>query len=317
MLPTHGAVTSVFHLANSIRHAPQPDISGWVNAASSRSSFLAAAIDHRPAAAFLIDAGLALVGTAISASPRLRAMSRQADRPTLIAIADLLLRTAPPRWLPVAVVGGEVRYEFIPSVDLASLAWLQPELDQLLVSAARRTANHSDTLALGLGRAAELTVFEALNQLQASPIHVADISDRFGYDIETVRGHARRWEVKGCTSRTAVSFHLSRNEFDQCRRYSDEWLLVQVEFAPEALTAESLTASHVSSIRELSTGALLAIPPPESTQFYWETSARIAPPASAWVPSSLTVPDDFRLPSIDKLGQQAAKLRADLNVGRV
>ena len=317
MLPTHGAVTSVFHLANSVRHTRQPNIAAWVSAASSRSSFLAAAIDHGPAAAFLLDAGLVLADTAITPSPRLRAVSRQADRPTLIAIADLLLQTAPPAWLPVAVVGGEVRYEFIPSNDFVGLAWLQPELDQLLINAADQAPQHSDAVALGLGRAAELTVLAALNRLRASPVHVAEISDRFGYDIETVRGHARRWEVKGCTTRTAESFHLSRNEFDQCRRYSDEWLLVQVEFKPEAVTAEWLLASHVSAIRELPSRTLLAIPPAESAQFYWETSARIAPPACAWVTSTLTVPNDFRLPSIDKLSQQAAELRSsDSKVGR-
>lgn len=312
MLPTHGAVTSVFHLANSVRHTSQPDTAAWVSAASSRSSFLAAAIDHRPTAVFLLDAGLALADTAITPSPRLRAMSRQADRPTLTAIADLLLETAPPAWLSVAVVGGEVRYEFIPSNDLAGLAWLRPELDQLLVNAAHRTPHRSDILALGLGRAAELTIFAALEQLRASPVHVAEISDRFGYDIETVRGRARRWEVKGCTTRTAESFHLSRNEFDQCRRYSAEWLLVQVEFTPEALTTKSLTASHVSAIRELPSDVLLAIPPSESTEFYWETSARISPPARAWVQSTLTMPAGFRLPSIDQLGQQAVELRAHL-----
>jgi hypothetical protein len=316
VIPTHGAVTSVFHLANSVRHTSQPDTAAWVSAASSRSSFLSAAIDHRPVAALLIEARLVLADGAISSHPRLRALSRQADRPTLIAIADLLLEIAPPIWLSIAVVGGEVRYEFIPSNDFAGIAWLQPELDQLLISAAHRTPKHSDTLALGLGRAAELTVLAALEHLQASPVHVAEISDRFGYDIETVRGHARRWEVKGCTTRSAESFHLSRNEFDQCRQYSDEWLLVQVEFAPEALTAESLSASHVSAIRELPTAMLLAIPPPESAQFFWDTSARIAPPASAWVPSSLTIPNDFHLPSIDTLGHKAAELRADLNLPR-
>nr|WP_239062107.1 DUF3883 domain-containing protein [Streptomyces sp. SID13031] len=175
---------------------------------------------------------------------------------------------------------------------------------------------HSDLVALGLGRAAELTVFAALDQLRATPVHVAEISDRFGYDIETVRGEARRWEVKGCTRRTAESFHLSRNEFDQCRRYSDEWRLVQVEFASGALTAESLTRSHVSAIRELTSGKLLAIPPPETAHFYWETSARIAPASRAWLPSTLTVPHELRLPSIDKLGKQALELRAAHLKGR-
>ena len=123
-------------------------------------------------------------------------------------------------------------------------------------------------------------------------------------------------QIKGCTTRTAEGFHLSRNEFDQCRRYPDEWRLVQVEFSPDALTAESLTASHVSAIRELRSGELLAIPPAESAEFYWESSARIAPPERAWIASAFTVPAGLSLPSIHNLGRQAFELRADLTVGR-
>ena len=91
---------------------------------------------------------------------------------------------------------------------------------------------------------------------------------------------------------------------------------MQVEFSPDALTAESLTASHVSAIRELRSGELLAIPPAESAGFYWESSARIAPPERAWIASAFTVPAGLSLPSIHNLGRQAFELRADLTVGR-
>jgi hypothetical protein len=309
MLPTHGAVTSVFHLANSMRHTSYPDVREWVHAAGTRSSFLAAAIDHRPAADFLINANLVFLKATITPSPRLKALSRQADRPTLIAIARLLLEISPPPWLPIAI-DGQVRYEFIPGADLQGLAWLRPELDQLLVDTADQLLQQSDFVALGLGRAAELTIFAALDNLHASPLHVSEISDRFGYDIETVRGPARRWEVKGCTTKTSGSFHLSRNEFHKCERYPDEWRLVQVEFSPDALTAEFLTGSHISRIRELLAGELIDMAPSETGAFYWETSARITPPARTWAPSSLIVPSDFRLPSIGELGEQAFETRS-------
>lgn len=261
MLPTHGAVTSVFHLANSVRHGGQLDIAAWVNAAGSRSSFLAAAIDHRPTAELLLDTGLALPSSPIMPTARLKALSRQADRTTLIAIAALLFEIAPPPWLPVAVVNGQVRYEFIPSADLEGLAWLRPQLEQLLLDASHSVLQPSDHLQLGLGRAAELIVFAALERLHASPVHLSEISDRFGYDIESALGSTRRWEVKACTERTSGTFHLSRNEFEKCRLYPDEWRLVQVEFAPNALTAEFLTASHVASIRELPAGEVHALAP--------------------------------------------------------
>ncbi|WP_166806174.1 DUF3883 domain-containing protein [Cryobacterium cheniae] len=302
-------MTSIFHLANSMRHTSHQDVRAWVHAAGDRSSFLAAAIDHRPAAEFLIDASLVVQEAAITPSPRLKALSRQADRPTLVAIARLLLEISPPPWLPFAV-DGQVRYEFIPWSDLQGLAWLRPELDQLLVDTACELLQHSDSVALGLGRAAELTVFAALDNLHASPVHVSEISDRFGYDIETVRGSARRWEVKGCTKKTSGSFHLSRNEFEKCKRYPDEWRLVQVVFSPGALTADFLTRSHILAIRELFSGELIDLAPSETGTFYWETSARISPQESAWVPSLLKAPSDFRLPSIDKLGQQALQMRS-------
>lgn len=311
MLPTHGAVTSVFHLANSMRYSSHPDITTWVTAAGTRSSFLAAAIDHLPTAELLIHAGLARPGTAMVADSRLMALSRRADRPTLIAIAALLLEIAPPSWLPVAVFDELVHYEFIPTADLQGLDWLRPELDQLLVDAGQAALPSSDILALGIGRAAELTVFAALDHIQASPIHVSEISDRFGYDIQTALGPLHRWEVKGCIRRTSDSFHLSRNEFEKCRQYPDEWRLVQVEFAPSAVTAELLTVSHISGIRELATAEILAVVPPEDGAFYWETSARLTPASHAWASSNLAVPGDFLLPSIEKLGEQAREMRSE------
>jgi hypothetical protein len=203
----------------------------------------------------------------------------------------------------------QVRYEFIPEADLEGLSWLRPELDQLLIDATCRRSEVSDQFALGLGRAAELTIFAALDHLGTSPVHVSEISDRFGYDIESAQGPARRWEVKGCTTRTSASFHLSRNEFDTCQRHPDEWRLVQVAFTAGALTAKFLTKSHISTIRELTAGSLVEIAPSKNSTFYWETSARMTPPLRAWVPSNLEAPNDLRLPSIGELGEQALEMR--------
>ena len=308
MLPTHGAVTSVFHLANSMRHTTYPCVSAWVDAASARSSFLAAAIDHRPTADFLLGANLALRGAKIEPSPALNALSRQADRRTLIAIARLLLEVSPPEWLQAAV-RTDVRYEFIPSADLQSLGWMCPELEQVLIDAASGLPKRSDSIAHGLGRAAELAIFSALDKLHTSPVHVSEISDRFGYDIETARGPALRWEVKGCTTRTARSFHLSRNEFDKSQQYPHEWRLVQVEFAPGALTAEFLTGSHVRAIRELNASQIAAMVPSETGVFSWETSALITPPTNSWELSTLTTPKGFRLPGVAELGKYALEAR--------
>lgn len=309
MLPTHGTVTSVFLLANSARHRRYPVVAPWVEAAGTRSAFLSAALDHRSVAEFLLEAKLVFSMPELTLSPKLKALSRQADRQTLIAIASLLLETAPPPWLRAAVDGG-VREEFIPSADLQGLAWLRPELEQLLLDAANRQASRSDSVALGLGLAAELVVLSALHSLNAAPVHVSQISDSFGYDIQSTKGPARRWEVKGATIKTSGSFHLSRNEFDVCRRYRSEWRLVQVEFAPAVVTAEFITKSHISAIRELQAQELVELVPQDTDTFYWEASARISPPTNKWTVSALAAADDIRLPSINVLGERALETRS-------
>jgi len=304
MIPTHGAVTSVFHLANAIRHGSQPDLPSWIRAARDRSAYLAAAIDHEPAARFLLGAGLVSSAGAIGTGARLRAVADVADRTTLVAIASMLLELDPPVWLPLAVAGGKVRWEVVPSKDLEGMEWLQTELEQVLLGAIPQNASDTGTLALGIGRAAELAVFAALTGHGGSAIHVSEISDRFGYDIESIDQVTRRWEVKGCTERTAGTFHLSRNEFNKCQTYGAEWRLVQVEFSGEALVAEQVTAAHIARIRELPTGEILSLTPPETVHFRWESSAMIEPLLEAWVDSDLKVPSGLRLPSLDTLGRE-------------
>jgi hypothetical protein len=310
MLPTHGSVTSVFHLANAIRHNNQPDIASWVCAARDRSAFLAAAIDHQPAATVLIRKGLVSSIGGIRPTARLQAVSGRANRTTLVAIAAMLLELDPPAWLPVAVVDGKVHYEVIPSKDIESLEWLRPELEQLLLDAALTGTPRSNLLALGIGRAAELAVLEALTDSGRSAIHLADISDSFGYDIESTNDTGvRRWEVKAGTERTAGTFHLTRNEFEKCAAYRSEWTIVRVEFAGAALVAEHVTAADITRVQELPAAELLALVPLDTDHFHWETSALVTPPAHAWAPSSIEVPSTLQLPSFDALGHQVLQLR--------
>ncbi len=283
MIPTHGAATSVFHLANAIRHGSVADIPSWLRAARDRSAYLAAATDHEPAANFLIKAGLVSLASAIGTSARLRAVADVADRTTLVAIASMMLELDPPAWLPVAIAGGQVRWEVVPSRDLDGMEWLQPELEQMMLSAMLASSPETDQLPLGIGRAAELAVFAGLKSRGGGyATHVAEISDRFGYDIESIDRETSRWEVKGCTERTrGGTFHLSRNEFEKkCRLHGAEWRLVQVEFSGAALVAEHVTASHVASIREVSSAEILSLVPMDTAEFRWEESALLAPPTA-------------------------------------
>lgn len=315
MLPSHGAVTSVFCLANSLRHTSYVDIAAWVRAADSGNSFLAAAIDHLPAAEYLLQRRLVLSEPQIMPSPRLAALSRAADRPTLLAIASLLIELTPPEWLSVAIREGSVREEFIPQGDLQSLEWLRPDLNELLVEGARRSVTRDQSIvALGLGLAAELVVLAALEQRQLSPLHVAEISDRYGYDIETRSGRYRRWEVKGATRATSGSFHLTRNEFDKSMAHSD-WVLVQVVFNSAALFEHAVVASHIERIRLLSPPELMSLSPTDSPHFAWEVSAIFTPPAGAWTVSDLVVPPNLELPAMKSLSERvvAHRLRQTSN----
>jgi hypothetical protein len=303
MLPSHGAVTSVFFLANSLRHTSYVDVSTWVEAAGAGNSFLAAAIDHLPAAEYLLQRGLVLEEEEIATSRRLHALSRAADRPTLLAIANLLFELSPPGWLSIAVHEGRVREEFIPQSDLQSLEWLRPDLHDLLLGVAQEaSARRQGAVALGLGFAAEMVVLAALEEAQLGPLHVAEISDRYGYDIETQGGTHRRWEVKGATTATSTSFHLTRNEFDKCAAHHD-WVLAQVVFSSAALFAETVLAHHIEEIRLLMPSQLVPLSPMSSPSFMWESSALFVPPRNAWVPSALVVPSGFALPGMKILGE--------------
>lgn len=203
-----------------------------------------------------------------------------------------------------------VRYEFIPSADLDALAWLQPELEQLLLDAALPPSPEAGSLPLGIGRAAELAVLAGLECTGAHAIHVADISDRFGYDIGTTDpSGVRRWEVKGCTEQTKGSFRLSRNEFDKCRTFGAEWAVVQVVFAGSVLVAERITAEHVLDVRELSADRLEDLVPPDSEHFVWQTSALISPASGSWTPSRIKIPPTLDLPGLYTLGLEALGLR--------
>lgn len=309
MIPTHGAVTSAFLLANAIRYESARDFVGWVRAAQDRSAFLAAAADHEPVAKALLRSGMALEAERIGPSVRLRAVSERADRATLLAIAAMLLEIDPPSWLQLAVVGDDIRYEVIPSADREGMSWLDPEFEQILRDAHPSKAQSNSVLALGLGRAAELAVVAALDATGASPVHVSEISDRFGYDIESTRSTISRWEVKGCTELTANGFHLTRNEYEVSQRFPKEWVLVQVQFDASALVADEVNATHVTSIREVHAPMLETMVPSDSEYFRWESSAFVSPPVGAWVSSTLLVPPHFTASSLDLLGREILEMR--------
>lgn len=304
MLPTHGAASGVFLLANAAKYSNHQDVVAWTSTARSRSSFMAGALNLDGCAAGILRLGLAQVSDTLQLDPALSALSEQADRPTLVAISSLLLGLKPPPWMPLAVRDGVVCREYIPTDDLRDLEWLEPHLDQLLVEVAERLAgSHVEPLREALGRAGELVVLASAVKAGFVALHVADVSDSYGYDIEVHGPSNLRLEVKSTTSTRKGTFHLSRNEFNKCRQYGHEWRLVQVTFDSSVFTDDSISASHILAISELAGRELIELIPPDSAAFRWTESSLIQPPIDLWKPSALQVPATLRLPCLKDLSE--------------
>ena len=244
----------------------------------------------------LLKLGLAKTQGSVSLGDGLDRLSEQADRPTLVAIARVLLQASPPSWLRFVVRNGQVIREYMPSEDLENLAWIEPELDELLLDSHEVVATREDDGFLkAMGNAAELFVFSALKYSGANPLHVARLSDGYGYDIECPGKKIDRIEVKAASRVSQEKFHISRNEFEKSSRYGLGWRLIQVVFSSEAFVSERLNASHVENVRELRHGLLQDLVPDDTKSFKWMDSAKISTTPEAWRSIQLPLDPHFSI----------------------
>jgi len=226
----------------------------------------------------------------------LRQFADRADRLTLLSIAQLLVNYAPPPWLRAAVDNNVVIHEYIPSEDATALAWIGEDLDALLLRAhSSLHALDRDAFRSRFGTAAELMVLAAKTRIGAEPIHVARLSDSYGYDIECRRGPVERIEVKAASVRTQDSFYLTRNEYEKSQAFRQEWYLVQVVFSNAAFTSSCLDASHVEAVRRLGPEAIEKLVPPDTPTFRWAESAQVSPPIEAWETANIALDPDVRI----------------------
>lgn len=276
----------MFILSRASRLKERGSFEEWVRAARERATFMSRALDLEEIADGMIRLGLAsAVAGAVSSAESLDRLSDQADTPTLLAIARLLLKTAPPDWLAFAVNDGQFIREHVPSMALESLEWMGSELDQIILDAhSSLFLRKEDGLRKAMGDAAELFIMAALRQAGRNPVHVARISDAYGYDIECHGTKIDRVEVKAASKNSMERFHLSRNEFERSCRHPLEWRLVQVIFSTKAFLSERLDTSHIEAVRELQPGTLQSLVPIDTTSFRWSESAQITPPANDWNP---------------------------------
>ena len=294
MLPSHGAVYATYLLARSAQLGPRADVAAWLESSRAVGGFLGAATNLERVVRFLVTAGLAEIGEErVTISPELPRVAA-ADRGTLLSIASTLLRISPPIWLSGAVSGGILRRHYVPTQAMQSLAWLEPDLEALLLGAA--TFQRDDWLA-DMGLLGELVLLECLKCMHTEPVHVATISAAYGYDIRARRPSERWLEVKTATQSTAGSFHLSRNEFEVAVNHPDVWELHQVVVKSAALTVGELRASDVLTVRSLPVSALQRLSP-QSDCFKWEGSGVFTPADDDWLSSDIQVAADLhvRLP---------------------
>ena len=282
MLPSQGRCIAVFLLARVARLKVRQNVEEWVESARSASSFMAASVNLQQPAQALISCGLVSTGQGIQLGSALAPFTSAADRVTLFGIARLLLLASPPLWLNLAV-DNQVKREYIPSWDLQELSWLDPDLDALLLEVRTALGDSSqDDLRRELGSAAELLIMSALNAAGVDALHVARISDAFGYDIECHSPSIDRIEVKAASENTRGTFHLTRNEFDKSFEYPNQWRLVQVVFMNRAFVQRRLDASNVLGVFQLRRGALSRAIPADTEAFRWTASAEVRPSPDEW-----------------------------------
>ena len=295
VLPSYGACSAAFFLAYSARLSGQPTFLAWIRSARSKPSYLAAATDMEKPAEALIGLGLVKVGASIELTPQLIGLSYTADRATLVGFARLLLKNAPPVWLKYAVENSTISREYIPSEDLEALAWLEPDLDEILLDTrAYVDAAVEDLFRKRMGDAAEEYLMAAFRFADRRPTHVAKLSAAYGYDIE-LANPADRIEVKAASEKTAGRYFLTRNEFEKRPVHNAEWRLLQVVFGKAAFVADRLNAGHVEGVYQLDGSCLDQIVPADTNHFSWQGTVDLRPPSESWLKIDVTPDPTFSI----------------------
>ncbi|MBB3777142.1 hypothetical protein FHS52_003137 [Erythromicrobium ramosum] len=77
---------------------------------------------------------------------------------------------------------------------------------------------------------------------------------------------------------------MTRNEFEKCKLFREEWRVIQVVFSNSAFIDEIITNDHVLAVYEISNEVIVDLAPADSAGFKWTEAAQFKPPADAWRP---------------------------------
>ena len=283
MLPSRGCCHAVFLLVFTSRLKSYANVEAWVEATRARATIMAAALNLGDVASALVALNLVELPS-ISIANSLQAAGDEGSTQTFSRIARVLLERSPPPWLRIAVDGDRLNRDYIPAADLEALAWLEEGLDQILLDVCQSLELEETKIPKAIGDAAELLIVASLKRMGGSVVHVAKISDGYGYDIEWRRGNrTRRIEVKACSAKTSDRFILTRNEFEKSQIFRSEWSLVQVVFKVGSLFGSTLSADDVVELRELLPQAISDLCPADSSTFRWRESAELRPQCNQWI----------------------------------
>lgn len=247
---------------------------------------MAGALDLERVAATLVDGDLVSVDGSIAARKQMRGLAWRADRRTLLHIARVLLETFPPSWIGNVVSKDGIAWEYIPAVDSDALEWIGEDLLALLTDVAtKKLFLRDDEFRQKLGRVGELILAESKRRQGEQVIHVAEISDSFGYDLECYPSSANileRIEVKTALTHTNETFHITRNEREKARVYGEEWKLVQIVLSAQVAWKETISRNDIVQIRSLTAAAVVELTARDTSNFRWEESATVSPPSPMW-----------------------------------
>jgi hypothetical protein len=297
-LPSQGRCHASFLLAYTALLVAPRTFDAWLNASSARTTFVAAAADLRSTADTLLRCELIKDdGNSIRVSGKLARLCTQADRPSLLGIARLLLERFPPPWLFTALAADQFAPELIPQDDLIALEWIGVDLEPLLRGVYRRlTSEKNEQIKRRLGLAGEMAVMSALRHSGHIPNHVALLSDTFGYDIECAMGvDTLLYEVKSSVEATSDRIFVSRNEFDVAHRNQKSWRLIQTIFSSAVSFREIIMADDIMKFRMLDAAVLNSLAPPDNDTFFWRESAQFSPKLSHWKTLNIEVEPSFKV----------------------